>query len=245
MIRRCTLVWGLVLFTTAAWAEQLVTWKKGAIASVHPLATDAGINALKAGGNAVDAAIATAITLGVVDGHNSGLGGGCFILIRAADGTVTAIDGREKAPALATRDKFLKEGKVDNEASKTGALASGVSGALAAYDLSLKKHGRLKLADLLLPAAVIAEKGFAIDEVDARKLVGVAEKLHKFDTSANAFFKQDGTLLQKGDVLKQPDLARSLHAIAEHGPNWFYRASMPTGWTIGCRRTAACMWRRF
>jgi gamma-glutamyltranspeptidase len=159
MIRRCTLAWGLVLFTTATSAEQLVTWKKGAVASVHPLATDAGMNALKAGGNAVDAAIATAITLGVVDGHNSGLGGGCFILIRAADGTVTAIDGREKAPALATRDMFLKEGKVDDEASKTGALASGVPGALAAYDLALKQHGKLKLADLLLPAAEIAELG--------------------------------------------------------------------------------------
>src|SRR6187402_4006187 len=127
----------VVLCAGSTRADDAPVWQKGAVASVHPLATDAGVNALKRGGNAIDAAIATAITLGVVDGHNSGLGGGCFILIRAANGTVTAIDGREKAPALATRDMFLKDGKVDDEASKTGALASATPGALAAYDLAL------------------------------------------------------------------------------------------------------------
>jgi gamma-glutamyltranspeptidase / glutathione hydrolase len=198
-------------------------WPHGAVASVQPLATEAGVNAMKRGGNAVDAAIATAITLGVVDGHNSGLGGGCFILIRAADGTVTAIDGREKAPALATRDMFLKGGKVDDEASKTGPLASATPGALAAYDLALKKHGKLKLADLLLPAAEIAEKGFALDEVYERKLAATAEKLKKFEDSRKLFFDAAGKPLKKGDILKQPDLARSLRGIAEQGVDWFYR----------------------
>ncbi len=134
---------------TAVHAETGYT--NGAVASVHPLATQAGLQALQRGGNAVDAAIATALTLGVVDGHNSGIGGGCFILIRAADGHQTCIDGREKAPAQAHHDMFLREGKVDDAASKTGALASGVPGALAAYELALKKHGKLKLADLLRP----------------------------------------------------------------------------------------------
>lgn len=222
MNRRTVLVWAALLIGTSAMAETPVAWTKGAVASVHPLATGAGMNALKKGGNAVDAAIATAITLGVVDGHNSGLGGGCFILIRAADGTVTAIDGREKAPAHAFRNMFLKEKKVDDEASKTGALASGVPGALAAYDLALNKHGKLKLADLLLPAAEIAEHGFPIDEVYARKLAGVAEKLQQFDASADIFFKADGTVLKQGDILIQRDLARSLRAIAAHGTDWFY-----------------------
>ncbi len=198
-------------------------WPHGAVASVQPLATEAGVNAMKRGGNAVDAAIATALTLGVVDGHNSGLGGGCFILIRAADGTVTAIDGREKAPTLATRDMFLKEGKVDDEASKTGPLASATPGALAAYELALTKHGKLKLADLLLPAAEIAENGFALDEVYARKLAATADRLKKFDESRKLFFDAGGAPLKKGDILKQPDLARSLRAIAEHGTDWFYR----------------------
>lgn len=210
-----------LICASAAAVEPRPEWRHGAVASVHPLATAAGLDAMKKGGNAVDAAIATAITLGVVDGHNSGLGGGCFILIRGADGAVTAIDGREKAPALAARDMFVKGGTVDDEASKTGALASGVPGALAAYDLALKKHGKLRLADLLLPAAEIAETGFAIDEVYARKLAGVATKLKRFEGSVG-LFKADGSPLKQGDVLRQPDLARSLRAIAAQGTRWFY-----------------------
>ncbi len=195
---------------------------KFAAASVHPLATEAAVQAYKKGGNAVDAAVATGLTLGVVDGHNSGIGGGCFFVIRAADGTVTCIDGREMAPAKATRDMYLIDGKLDNEASKTGALASGVPGALRAYELALKKHGKLTLADLLLPAAEIAEKGFTLDEVYARKLAATAEKLKKFPASAAVFFKVDGSPLKKGDLLMQKDLAKTYRAIAEHGTAWFY-----------------------
>ena len=95
-------------------------FEKGAVASVHPLATQAGVDAMKRGGNAVDAAIATALTLGVVDGHNSGIGGGCFIVLRAANGDLECIDGREMAPATAHRDMFIINGKLDDEASKTG-----------------------------------------------------------------------------------------------------------------------------
>ncbi|HEY2573050.1 MAG TPA: gamma-glutamyltransferase [Verrucomicrobiaceae bacterium] len=215
----------LLFLFAATWTRAADSWPHGAVASVNPLATDAGVNAMKRGGNAVDAAIATAITLGVVDGHNSGLGGGCFILIRAKDGTVTAIDGREKAPALATRDMFLKDGKVDDEASKTGALASATPGALAAYDLALRKHGKLKLADLVLPAAEIAENGFAIDAIYERKLAATGDKLKRFEESRKQFFNPDGAPLKKGDMLKQPDLAKSLRAIAEHGVEWFYRGA--------------------
>ena len=222
MHRALALHLSLITCCCAASAADVTPWKHGAVASVQPLATDAGIAAMKRGGNAVDAAIATAITLGVVDGHNSGLGGGCFVLIRAADGSVTAIDGREKAPALATRDMFLKNGKVDDEASKTGPLASATPGALAAYDLALKKHGKLKLADLLLPAAELAEKGYAIDEVYARKIASVADKLKNFEASRKTLLHDDGSPLQKGEILKQPDLAKSLRAIAEHGTTWFY-----------------------
>src|SRR5689334_25381494 len=98
------------------------TSTKGMVATVHPLATDAGIAALKKGGNAIDAAIAVGLTLGVVDAHNSGLGGGCFILIRRADGKVIAIDGRETAPAKATRDMYLRGGKPRPDLSQTGPL---------------------------------------------------------------------------------------------------------------------------
>lgn len=195
----------------------------GAVASVHPLATEAGVNALKKGGNAVDAAIATALTLGVVDGHNSGIGGGCFVLIRAQDGSVTCIDGREIAPAAASRDMYLINGKLDDEASKTGALASGVPGALAAYDLALRKHGKLKLADLLLPAAEIAEQGFAIDRVYAAKIAGLVEKLARFPGSAAVLLKPDGSPLKEGDRLVQKDLATTYRAVARQGIDWFYK----------------------
>lgn len=195
---------------------------KFASASVNPLATEAAVQAYKKGGNAVDAAVATGLTLGVVDGHNSGIGGGCFFVIRAADGTITCIDGREMAPAKAHRDMYLIDGKLDNEASKTGALAPGIPGALRAYELALKKHGKLKLADLLLPAAEIAEKGFPIDEVYERKLAATAEKLKKFPASAAIFFKADGSPLKKGDLLVQKDLAKTYRAVAEHGTAWFY-----------------------
>src|SRR5436190_12384933 len=103
---------------------------KGMVASVHPLATDAGIAALRKGGNAVDAAIAVGLTLGVVDAHNSGLGGGCFILIRRADGKLFAIDGRETAPARATRDIYVKDGKPQPALSQTVPLAAATPGAL-------------------------------------------------------------------------------------------------------------------
>ena len=199
------------------------TFNRFAISAVSPLATQAGVDAIRHGGNAVDAAIACALTLGVVDGHNSGIGGGCFIVIRAADGTITAIDGREMAPAKAHRDMYVINGKLDDEASKTGALASGVPGALAAYDLALQKHGRLKLADLLRPAADLAGKGFPIDEVYERKLAATAAKLKKFPESAATLFKPDGTPLKKGDVLVQKNLAATYRAIADNGIAWFYR----------------------
>jgi gamma-glutamyltranspeptidase/glutathione hydrolase len=193
-----------------------------AAASVHPLATEAAVQAYKKGGNAVDAAVATGLTLGVVDGHNSGIGGGCFFVIRAADGSVTCIDGREMAPAKASRDMYVIDGKLDNEASKTGALAPGVPGALRAYELALKKHGKLTLADLLLPAAEIAEKGFPIDEVYERKIAAMVDPLKKFPASAAIFFKADGSPLKKGDLLVQKDLAETYRAIAKHGTAWFY-----------------------
>src|SRR5881275_558668 len=117
---------------TAALSAETSTGRHGVVATVHALATEAGLEAMKSGGNAVDAAVAAALTLGVVDGHNSGLGGGCFMVLRLANGSVAAIDGRETAPAAATRNMYLREGKADLRLSQTGPLAAGVPGALAA-----------------------------------------------------------------------------------------------------------------
>jgi gamma-glutamyltranspeptidase/glutathione hydrolase len=205
-----------------AWADS-ATGARAMIATVHPLATEAGLTAMRDGGNAVDGAVAAALTLGVVDGFNSGLGGGCFILIRTADGKFHAIDGRETAPAAATRDMFVRNGQPQIEWSKFGPLASGVPGALAAYDSAIAEHGRRKLPDLLRPAAEIAQKGFTLDENYARRLASSAERLAKFEASRAAFLKPDGSPYHAGETLQQPDLARSYRALAEHGPDWFYR----------------------
>jgi gamma-glutamyltranspeptidase/glutathione hydrolase len=127
------------------------------------------------------------------------------------------------APAAASRDMYIIDGKLDEKASKTGPLASAVPGALAAYHLALKKHGRKSLADLLTPAADLAERGFPIDEVFARKLTSVKDDLSSFPASAAIFLKPDGSPLNKGDTLIQSDLAKTYRAIAANGLDWFYK----------------------
>jgi gamma-glutamyltranspeptidase/glutathione hydrolase len=196
----------------------------GMVASGHPLATEAGINVLRQGGNAVDATVAVALTLGVVDGDNSGIGGGCFMLIHPANGSAVAIDGRETAPAAATRDMFVRAGKADTALSQSGALASGVPGALAAYEYAVKHYGRKPLKDLILPAAQLAEEGFGLGAGYARLLKLVAEDMARFDSTRAVFFKE-GKVLGKGEILKQPDLAATYRHLAQLGPDFFYRGS--------------------
>lgn len=194
----------------------------GMLATVHPLATRAGVDAFRRGGNAVDAAVAAALTLGVVDGHNSGIGGGCFLLIRLADGRLVAIDGRETAPAASTRDMYIRDGKADTALSQTGALASATPGALAAYEHAVRNFGKRPLKEQLLAAADLAEKGFPIDSTYASRLKAAATNLARFPASREIFLKADGAPYREGEVLKQADLARSYRAIAGEGTKWFY-----------------------
>ncbi len=195
----------------------------GAAATVHPQATQAALDTFRQGGNAIDAAVSAALVLNVVNGYNSGLGGGCFVLIRLSDGRLIAIDGREAAPAAATREMFLRDGKADPKLSQFGPLASGVPGALAAYDLAVRDHGRLPLSDPLLRAADVAEAGFIVDAGYARVLTAQADELRAFPATRAVLLRADGSPHRPGDLLKQPDLARSFRAIAERGTEWFYR----------------------
>lgn len=212
----------LLLQLPATRAAEAQPAKRGMVASVHPLATQAGLNALKSGGNAIDAAVAVGLTLGVVDSHNSGIGGGCFMLIRLADGRFVALDGREQAPAAATRDMFLVGGKADPRLSTTGALASGVPGEIAVFGAAVRQFGRRKFADALLPAAELAEKGFPIPSGFAARLKSCKDDLAQFD-AARAIFFRDGQPLAEGDIIRQPDLAATYRAIARQGSDWFYR----------------------
>ncbi|MDN3639648.1 gamma-glutamyltransferase [Simiduia curdlanivorans] len=195
----------------------------GAVASVHPLATQAGMDALANGGNAVDAAIATALTLGVVDGHNSGIGGGAFVLIRTAKGQLFAIDGRETAPMAAHRDMYVVDGVANTQLSQTGPLAAGVPGSIAAYEIAIAKAGAKPYADVLLPAAKLAQDGFAIDKIFADRLARSAPRLAQFPGSASVLLDEQGNPWPRGHKLVQKDLAATLKAIARDGSAYFYK----------------------
>ena len=200
-----------------------VAAERGMVATVHPLATDAGVDAMRRGGNAVDAIVAAGLTLSVVDSHNSGIGGGCFLVIRRANGEVVAIDGREMAPARATRDMFLRDGKAVAELSQTGALASGVPGEVAAFHQAVTKFGKLPWKDHCLSAAKLAEAGFPVTRNYASRLAGVAKDIEKFPASRAIFLKPDTSPWKSGDTLRQPDLAKTFRSLAEQGSDWFYR----------------------
>ena len=221
----------VVLFSAAVARGDSATAPRGMVATVHPVATKAGVDVLRQGGNALDAAVAAALTLGVVDNHNSGLGGGCFILARLANGRLVAIDGRETAPAAASRDMFVRDGRAQPELSQTGPLAVGVPGALAAYALAIERFGARSLAQLLLPAADIAQQGFPIDHNYASKVREEASALKRFEGSRSVLLKADGSAYREGETLRQPDLAASYRAIAKDGPAWFYRG--PFAETVG------------
>lgn len=222
-MRKLLLILPAFISMCSPWAmANVATAVHGMVASVQPIATDAGVAMLKSGGNAVDAAVAVALTLGVVDNHNSGIGGGCFMLVRLADGEIFALDGREMAPAKATPDMFIRDGKGDNNLSQTGPLAIGVPGSLAVYDYALAHFGKKKLPELLLPAADVAEKGFAIDHAYATKLDRNAHLISQFPGTKAIFLKPDGTAYREGETIKQPDLASSYRAIAGQGVGWFY-----------------------
>ena len=226
MSRTRRLLVALILTTIVATWSSPTLFAGGCVATVHPLATDAGLAALARGGNAVDAAVAAALTLGVVDGHNSGIGGGCFVLLRLGDGRLVCIDGREMAPGKATRDMYLRQGKPQPELSAVGPLAAGVPGALAAQAEAVRDYGRLKLADLLRPAADLAERGFPVGRSLAGAIRHSAAQLARFSGPRGPLLHADGSPYKEGEVLKQPDLARTYRAVAGQGTDWFYRGPL-------------------
>jgi gamma-glutamyltranspeptidase/glutathione hydrolase len=194
------------------------------VATVSPVATQAGLDAIRSGGNAIDAAIAAALTLGVVDGYNSGIGGGCFILIHTADGKLYAIDGRETASASAFRNFYRDQnGELQPADSQTGAKAVAVPGALLAYENAVSRHGKRKFSELLEPAAKIAEQGFEITPLYHSRIAENCEKLKLFPATAALLLNDDGTPLAAGTLLVQPELAATYRSVASGGTEWFYK----------------------
>ena len=197
--------------------------RRGMVAAVHHLASEAGVEIMRRGGNAVDAAVVTGLVLGVVDSHNSGLGGGCFLLIRLPSGEIVALDGRETAPAAATADMFLRQGKAVPELSRTGALAVAIPGQAAVFHEAVIRYGKLPWKVHCEMAAQIAEAGFPVPRAYAARIAAVAKDLAAFPASRAIFLRADGTPLQEGEIHQQPELAKTLRALGAGGPDWFYR----------------------
>jgi len=196
----------------------------GMVASVDAMATQVGVDILRQGGNAVDAAIAVGFALAVTHPQAGNLGGGGFMLLRTASGRTAAIDFREMAPARASRDMFLdKQGNADSKLSLTSHLASGTPGTVAGFALAAKKYGTLSLRTLLAPAIKLARDGIIVNDALADDLATYGkENLINHATSRAIFYKADGRPYQKGDRLVQKNLARSLQLIAQQGADAFY-----------------------
>jgi gamma-glutamyltranspeptidase/glutathione hydrolase len=204
------------------WPQQAVRAAHGMVATDEELGSQAGVEILKRGGNAVDAAVAVAFALAVVEPAAGNIGGGGFMLIRLAGGKTTFLDYRETAPGKATRDMYIgKDGKLDEEASVIGYRSVAVPGTVAGLALALKTWGSMKLADVMAPAILLAENGFPISESLAHEFEQERRDLQRF-TSSRHIFLNDGKMFQPGDTLRQPELAATLKRIARKGATEFY-----------------------
>ena len=218
-----------IFLTHSGFADQLArpAAHKAAIASAHPLASEAGQQILEHGGNAFDAAVAISAALAVVEPSSSGLGGGGFFLLhRSRDQLETMVDAREKAPAAATRDMYLdKNGEPVANASTGGALAAAIPGEPAAFEYLARQYGRLPLKQSLQPAIRLAREGFPLN---ARLQAGIRRKRDTLLRSPQAaqVFLLNGEVPPLGTVIKQPDLARTLEALAAQGAKGFYHGAV-------------------
>ena len=191
------------------------------VVSAHPLASAAGIGIIKAGGNAVDAAVATQFALAVVHPAAGNLGGGGFMVLRKNDGTIKTLDYREKAPGRSTRDMYLdKTGTVKKGLSKKGHLSSGVPGSVAGMFEAYAKYGTVPWEDLVQPAIDLAMNGFPITRRMAKSLTGLQDTLRKYNTVQPEFLLREQW--NEGDTIFWKDLGRTLELIRDHGAAGFY-----------------------
>jgi gamma-glutamyltranspeptidase/glutathione hydrolase len=210
---------------------------KAAIASAYPLASKAGEEVLAAGGNAFDAAVAVSAALAVVEPSSSGLGGGGFYLLRRdADGLETMVDAREKAPGHASRDMYLdKSGNAIENASISGPLAAAIPGEPAAFEFLAKKYGKLPLKRDLEPAIKLAREGFPLYARLQGGLRYKREVIARSPDAAKVFLTPDGNVPDIGAIIKQPELARTLEAIAAEGAKGFYQGRVAQDLVAGVR----------
>ncbi|HIK12064.1 MAG TPA: gamma-glutamyltransferase [Oscillatoriaceae cyanobacterium M33_DOE_052] len=236
MLVRCFLSIALTLTGGGFWwapaaaaPTQVAQYRQGMVVSAHPLASDVGLAILSAGGNAVDAAVATALAISVVEPFSAGIGGGGFLLLRQEDtGEVRALDFRERAPQKATRDMYLDEnGEVIPRASLDGHLAAAVPGTVAGLSEVHRHYGNLPWHQLVEPAITLAEEGFLVKN-RFLQFAGRRQEIFRQNAAARAVFTKNGEMYQVGDGyadlpvrLRQPDLAATLRQIAANPQNFY------------------------
>ena len=205
-------------------ADQGVPSKDGLVVCTSAPACDAGAGILARGGNAVDAAVATAFALAVTHPSAGNIGGGGFMLVRSADGKVTTFDYREKAPGRSTRNMYLRDGTVDISLTNEGYLAPGVPGTVRGLALAHARFGSLPWKDVVMPAVAIAESGFVLSPALARSLNSqISNVMGRYPASVAAYGKPGGGQWAAGDRLVLGDLAKTLRAIATDGADVFYK----------------------
>jgi gamma-glutamyltranspeptidase / glutathione hydrolase len=199
----------------------------GAAASVDPLASQAAVDALKRGGNAVDAAVAAAGVLGVVEPYSSGVGGGGFMVIRTAGGKVTTIDGRERAPAAMRPDSFFENGSPlpFNDARFSG-LSVGVPGTASTWATALRRYGTWSLDQALQPGIQVARDGFRVDQTFDDQTAQNVDYFDDVPSTAALYLDPDGTPRDVGSIVRNPDLARTYARIASFGLKGFYSGAI-------------------
>ncbi len=196
----------------------------GMVVTAQHLATDVGVDVLKSGGNAVDAAVAVGYALAVVYPTAGNLGGGGFMTIRMKDGKTTFLDFRERAPLAATKTMYLDaKGDIVPRASLDGYLAVGTPGSVMGFEMAREKYGTRKREELIAPALKYAKEGFTLEQGDAASFASGAKRLAKDDEAAKIFLKTGGNPYMSGEKLVQPDLAAVLQSISEKGPDAFYK----------------------
>ncbi|MCK9426731.1 MAG: gamma-glutamyltransferase [Ignavibacteriaceae bacterium] len=200
--------------------------KRGMVVSAEPIAAQVGLQILKKGGNAVDAAVATGFALAVTYPVAGNIGGGGYMVIHLPDGRNTAIDYRETAASLAYRDMYLdKNGNFSPELSQAGVLSAGIPGSVAGLLYALEKYGTMKIAEVIQPAINLAEDGFPLSASNAKSLEITLKEFEKYPSSIKIFSKE-GIAYKEGDIFIQPDLAKTLLEIKNLGRDGFYKGKV-------------------
>jgi gamma-glutamyltranspeptidase / glutathione hydrolase len=227
-------------------STRLVVSRTGVVVSASGFASDVGAGILGRGGNAVDAAVATAFALAVTHPTAGNVGGGGFMVVKPRHAPAVAIDYRERAPRRSTREMYLDStGSIVRNLTNEGYLAAGVPGTVRGLELAHRRYGRLRWRDVVMPAAELAARGFPVSASLAADLNGeLADRMSRYPSTVAAYGRPGGPEWTAGDTMRLPDLARTLRAIATHGADAFYRGWIADSLVADMRRNGGIITHR-